>query len=262
MNTAAPDPSDKSIAQAFREYLPAAEHADTQCLMSNIVERAREIDASAPAAAVGGEPEYYAPDALAACIESHIVPMQLAGGLDGAVTMVRRAAAYLRMVGTPWFCEEHPDKPMGHDGCKGAGVLLDAVVPLLLNKIRFLNQRISDLTHTYGFLAESALAGDTPAAPVGGFVVVPMEPTLPMLDAFCAGAMSGQPRDGYTAMLAASPVAQSSAKDGVRGESELRHDYSDNNGNNCIVCGATAWDSGTPCPGPKATTAAGLVDVK
>jgi hypothetical protein len=22
---------------------------------------------------------------------------------------------------THWTCEEHPDKPMGHDGCKGAG---------------------------------------------------------------------------------------------------------------------------------------------
>jgi hypothetical protein len=22
---------------------------------------------------------------------------------------------------TRWTCEEHPDKPMGHDGCKGAG---------------------------------------------------------------------------------------------------------------------------------------------
>ena len=22
---------------------------------------------------------------------------------------------------TRWTCEEHPDKPMGHDGCKGTG---------------------------------------------------------------------------------------------------------------------------------------------
>ena len=22
---------------------------------------------------------------------------------------------------THWVCEEHPDKPMGHDGCRGAG---------------------------------------------------------------------------------------------------------------------------------------------
>ena len=26
-----------------------------------------------------------------------------------------------RCQGTRWTCEEHPDKPMGHDGCKGAG---------------------------------------------------------------------------------------------------------------------------------------------
>jgi len=94
---------------------------------------------------------------LADCIESYIVPMQLAGGLDNAVKMVRRAATYLRLVGTPWFCEEHPDQPMGHDGCKGAGVLLDAVVPLFANQVRLLNQRVNELTATYGFLAEAAL---------------------------------------------------------------------------------------------------------
>jgi hypothetical protein len=24
--------------------------------------------------------------------------------------------------GERWVCEEHPDQPMGHDGCRGAGV--------------------------------------------------------------------------------------------------------------------------------------------
>jgi hypothetical protein len=24
--------------------------------------------------------------------------------------------------GTGWLCEEHPDKPMDHDGCRGAGM--------------------------------------------------------------------------------------------------------------------------------------------
>lgn len=26
-----------------------------------------------------------------------------------------------RCADTGWTCEEHPDKPMGHNGCKGAG---------------------------------------------------------------------------------------------------------------------------------------------
>ena len=26
-----------------------------------------------------------------------------------------------RCNGTGWVCEEHPNHPMGHDGCKGAG---------------------------------------------------------------------------------------------------------------------------------------------
>jgi hypothetical protein len=26
-----------------------------------------------------------------------------------------------KCAGTGWLCEEHPDKPMGHGGCSGAG---------------------------------------------------------------------------------------------------------------------------------------------
>jgi hypothetical protein len=33
----------------------------------------------------------------------------------------RAAMTCARCHDTHWTCEEHPDKPMGHDGCKGAG---------------------------------------------------------------------------------------------------------------------------------------------
>lgn len=39
-----------------------------------------------------------------------------------------------------WFCEDHPDQLMGHDGCHGVGILDEARVPILLNRIRLLKQ--------------------------------------------------------------------------------------------------------------------------
>lgn len=44
----------------------------------------------------------------------------------------------------------------------------------------------------------------------------------------------------------ASPTAQPSAKDGER-----RHDFSDDNGRRCIVCGTSDWETGGVCPGAK-----------
>lgn len=56
--------------------------------------------------------------------------------------------------------------------------------------------------------------------PAGGFVVVPREPTMEMMDALSRfGIVGGQTRrKAYAALIAASPTAQPSAKDGVRGE--------------------------------------------
>ena len=73
-------------------------------------------------------------------------------------------------------------------------------------------------------LINESMKGElTPAAPVGGFVVVPREPTEAMLSAAIDAAYEPGTQDGcadfglaYAAMIAASPAAQSSAKDGVR----------------------------------------------
>ncbi len=43
-----------------------------------------------------------------------------------------------------WFCESHPEHPMGHAGCAGAGVLEEACVPLLVNQIRLLKQEVRE----------------------------------------------------------------------------------------------------------------------
>jgi hypothetical protein len=37
------------------------------------------------------------------------------------VAAVHAIAACTRCAGTGWVCEAHPDKPMEHDGCTGAG---------------------------------------------------------------------------------------------------------------------------------------------
>lgn len=44
-----------------------------------------------------------------------------------------------------WYCEEHLDKDMGHDGCSGAGVLESARVPLLTLRNRLLKQELREV---------------------------------------------------------------------------------------------------------------------
>lgn len=102
------------------------------------------------AAAEGGDG-----NRLADCLESWLVPIDNAN-LPHARDMVKLAAAYIRGTVTDWFCEQHPDKPQGHDGCDGAGILAEARIPLLNNTIRLLEQRSRELIAQYGGLAESA----------------------------------------------------------------------------------------------------------
>lgn len=35
-----------------------------------------------------------------------------------------------------WYCEAHPERLMGHDGCKGAGIQESCRIHMLLNKLR------------------------------------------------------------------------------------------------------------------------------
>ena len=39
---------------------------------------------------------------------------------------------------TRWVCEEHPDKPMDHDSCKGAGMPCPACNPSSRGKVPIL----------------------------------------------------------------------------------------------------------------------------
>ena len=41
---------------------------------------------------------------------------------EAAVRLPRNAMNCTRCQDIRWICEEHPDKPMEHDGCKGAGM--------------------------------------------------------------------------------------------------------------------------------------------
>lgn len=96
----------------------------------------------------------------------------------------------------------------------------------------------------------------TPAAPAGGFVVdgwpfveSPGDFTERLRDAMNIFPLLGAVRyvlieDPPT--IITTPAAQPSAKDG-----ELRHDFSDDNGRRCIVCGASDWETGGVCPGAK-----------
>lgn len=49
-----------------------------------------------------------------------------------------------------WYCEEHPDKDMGHDGCSGAGVLESARIPLLVLRNRLLKQELREVKSQHG----------------------------------------------------------------------------------------------------------------
>lgn len=43
-----------------------------------------------------------------------------------------------------WFCESHPDLPMGHDGCGGAGILGCARVERLAQLLRLAKQEVRE----------------------------------------------------------------------------------------------------------------------
>lgn len=175
MNPAAPSPSDASIAQAYQEARDGKfVHTNIVGLFALIDKRAREIDASAPAASVGGGGDQTV--AIAA----------LLADFDG---MDLDSLHTLR-----WSGGAQPE-PMGDAWCMDYLPRAEAIVRLLANR-------------------------STPAAPVGGFVVVPREATTEQRKAGLRAANRNFDNIGsiYSAMIAASPAAQSSAKDGVRGE--------------------------------------------
>lgn len=43
-----------------------------------------------------------------------------------------------------WYCEQHPQFFMGHDGCRGAGILGQARVSMFLNLLRLSEQRVRE----------------------------------------------------------------------------------------------------------------------
>lgn len=92
----------------------------------------------------------------------------------------REAPAAPRETASPeeWICEEHPWLPWEHDGCKGAGCLKSAAVPLLRSKIRFLRQELRERDSLHGLTARALLeyaASRETAQPMES-VREPMEP--------------------------------------------------------------------------------------
>lgn len=170
MNPAAPSPSAEAVAQAYQEARDGKfVHTNIVGLFALIEKRAREIDTSAPADAVGG-----------AVVEG--LKAAYNAGWHECARMAKRDDLHCDI-----------DSPFV-EGKRQAAI-------------------------------ESAIAGkaqSTPAAPVGGFVVVPREPTdemvmaggkalLPIRNACCP---DNDPQKIYAAMIAASPAAQPSAKGG------------------------------------------------
>jgi hypothetical protein len=43
-----------------------------------------------------------------------------------------------------WYCETHPEHPMGHDGCAGAGILASSRVGMLVHQKRLLEQEVRE----------------------------------------------------------------------------------------------------------------------
>lgn len=43
-----------------------------------------------------------------------------------------------------WYCEDHPEHLMGHNGCGGAGVPEHARIPLLLHLLRMERQKVRE----------------------------------------------------------------------------------------------------------------------
>lgn len=46
--------------------------------------------------------------------------------------------------GEGWYCETHPESPMGHDGCGGAGILASARIHMLAHQKRLLEQEVRE----------------------------------------------------------------------------------------------------------------------
>jgi hypothetical protein len=55
-----------------------------------------------------------------------------------------------------WFCEEHPQHLMGHDGCTGAGVPQSARILILLNMLRLSEQRVREANRMRDEMASHA----------------------------------------------------------------------------------------------------------
>lgn len=59
-----------------------------------------------------------------------------------------------------WVCEEHPEKPFGHDGCRGAGMLSDESCERLAlpvrDKVKIDIDKLIDKAAAAGYLGEAA----------------------------------------------------------------------------------------------------------
>ena len=66
-----------------------------------------------------------------------------------------------------WWCEEHPEKPMGHDGCTGAGIPTCAQIPMLVTLLRHARQKTR----------ETEAMRDEMASGMRNFLAAPVLPT-------------------------------------------------------------------------------------
>ena len=67
---------------------------------------------------------------------------------------------------TRWVCEEHPDKPMGYDGCKGAG---DPCLGSLKQELAMLKAEVAVARRHAG----QGLRAQAPAARARRFIIPP-----------------------------------------------------------------------------------------
>lgn len=52
-----------------------------------------------------------------------------------------------------WYCEQHPESLMGHDGCCGAGIQENTRIHMLLNKLRLAQQETRETAMVRNALA-------------------------------------------------------------------------------------------------------------
>ncbi len=56
-----------------------------------------------------------------------------------------------------WWCEDHPEKEMGHEGCNGAGVPDNARIHMLVHRRRLAEQELREAKRYYGMIFKQVI---------------------------------------------------------------------------------------------------------